>query len=81
MNFALFISSLGMQALMHLGEVVNPLTNKKETDLKQAKQTIDILEILEKKTKGNLDKKEEQILRDILYETRMKYIEKAGQQK
>jgi len=76
MSFSLFISSLGMQALMHLGEIVNPLTNKKEQDLKQAKQTIDILEILEQKTKGNLDKDEEEMLKNLLYETRMKYVEK-----
>ncbi|MCK4860227.1 MAG: DUF1844 domain-containing protein [Candidatus Omnitrophica bacterium] len=76
-NFALFISSMGMQALMHLGEITNPVTNKKEQDLKQAKQSINILEILEKKTKGNLDKNEEQILKNLLYEVRMKYVEKV----
>ncbi len=76
MNFSLFISSLGMQVLMHLGEIPNPLNNKKEQDLKQAKRTINILEILEQKTKGNLDKSEEQILKNLLYETRMKYVEK-----
>ena len=78
MSFSLFISSLGMQALMHLGELANPLTNKKEQDLKQAKQTIDILEILEQKTKGNLDKGEEQMLKNLLYEVRMKYVEKGS---
>ena len=65
MNFSLFISSLGMQVLMHLGEIPNPLNNKKEQDLKQAKRTINILEILEQKTKGNLDKSEEQILKNL----------------
>lgn len=77
MSFSLFISSLGMQTMIHLGELASPLTNKKEEDLKQAKQTIDILEILEQKTKGNLDKNEEQILKNLLYEIRMKYVEKG----
>jgi hypothetical protein len=74
MNFNLFISSLGMQALMHLGEIANPLTKKKEKDLAQAKQTIDLISILKDKTRGNLDEAELGLLDNLLYELQMKYL-------
>lgn len=73
-NFSLFISSLGMQALMALGEIENPSTNKKEKELTQAKYLIDIIEMLQQKTKNNLDEEESKIIEGILYELRMKYI-------
>jgi len=73
-NFSLFISSLGMQTLMHLGEITNPFTKKKEKDLTQAKQTIDIISVLKDKTKGNLTEDESKILNSLLYELRMKYV-------
>ncbi len=73
-NFSLFISSLGMQTLMHLGEIANPFTKKNEKDLTQAKQTIDIISVLKDKTKGNLTEEESKILDGLLYELRMKYV-------
>lgn len=77
MDFSLFISSLGMQALMGLGEITDPLTKKKEVNLDQAKQTIDILSMLKGKTEGNLTDEESKILDNLLYELRMKYIDKV----
>ena len=53
-DFNLFISSLGMQALMGLGEIENPISNKKEQSLPQAKYLIDTLSMIQEKTKGNL---------------------------
>ena len=73
-SFSLFISSLGMQTLMHLGEIASPFTKKKEKDLTQAKQTIDIISVLKDKTKGNLTEDENKILDGLLYELRMKYV-------
>jgi len=77
-QFALFISSLGMQTLMHLGEITNPLTEKKEKNLTQAKQTIDIISMLGDKSKGNLTEDESKLLDNLLYELRMKYVKMAG---
>ena len=77
MDFSLFISGLGMQALMGLGEITNPLAKKKEVNLDQAKQTIDVLSMLKGKTEGNLTDEESKILDSLLYELRMKYIDKV----
>ena len=73
-NFNLFISSLGMQALMALGEIENPVSGKKDKQLPQAKYLIDTLEMLQLKTKGNLDKQEADAIEQMLYELRLKYI-------
>ncbi len=74
-NFSTFIISLSTQALMHLGEMSNPVTGKVEKDVEVAKQTIDIIGMLSDKSKGNLDETEEQLVREVLYNLRMKYVE------
>lgn len=74
-NFSTFIISLSTQALMHLGEIPNPLGGKSETDIPVAKQMIDILGMLQEKTRGNLDAGEERLVEDILFDLRMKYVE------
>ncbi|MCK4248500.1 MAG: DUF1844 domain-containing protein [Candidatus Omnitrophica bacterium] len=70
----MFISGMGMQALMHLGELENPLTQKKEKDIVQTKYIIDILGLLQEKTKNNLSDQEEKLLEGLLYDLRMKYV-------
>ena len=74
-NFSTFIISLSTQALMHLGEMSNPVTGQVEKDVEVAKQTIDIIGMLGEKSKGNLDETEEQLVREVLYNLRMKYVE------
>ena len=74
-NFSTFIISLSTQALMHLGEIANPLSGKSENDIPVAKQMIDILGMLQEKTRGNLDTGEERLIEDILFDLRMKYVE------
>ena len=74
-NFSTFVISLSTQALMHLGEISNPMSGKIEADVPVAKQMIDILGILQDKTRGNLDTGEERLLEDILFDLRMKYVE------
>jgi hypothetical protein len=59
---------------VHLGVTEDPMTGKNEKNLPLAKQTIDILGMLEEKTKGNLTKDEEQMLKNMLYDLRMIYI-------
>ena len=74
-NFSTFIISLSTQALMHLGEIANPMTGKMETDIPAAKQVIDILAMLQEKTRSNLNSGEERLVEDILFDLRMKYVE------
>ena len=73
-NFATFIFSLNHSVLVHLGVMEDPITGKKEKNLPLAKQTIDILGMLEEKTKGNLTNDEEKMLKNMLYDLRMIYI-------
>ncbi|MFH2045798.1 MAG: DUF1844 domain-containing protein [Pseudomonadota bacterium] len=73
-NFPTFIMSLNASALVNLGIVENPVTGNKETNLSIAKQTIDILSMLEEKTRGNLSKDEEGMLKSILYDLRIIYV-------
>jgi hypothetical protein len=73
-DFPSYILSYYTQSLVLLGEVPNPYTNKKEEDLEAARHTVDILGMLQEKTKGNLSSEEGQLLESVLYEVRMKYM-------
>ncbi|MBW1745897.1 MAG: DUF1844 domain-containing protein [Deltaproteobacteria bacterium] len=73
-NFATFIVSLNASALLHLGVMEDPIAGKKVKNLSMGKQTIDILGMLEEKTKGNLSKEEENLLKNILYDLRIIYV-------
>jgi hypothetical protein len=73
-TFATFVFSLSSSALLHFGEVPDPTTGQKSKNLPMAKHTIDILGMLEEKTKGNLSDDESQLLTNILYDLRMRYV-------
>jgi len=77
-NFATFIFSLSSSALFHFGEVPDPATGTKKKSLPLAKHTIDILAMLDEKTKGNLTSDEEQLLKNILYDLRMRYVKEKA---
>jgi hypothetical protein len=77
-DFPSYILSYYTQGLVLLGEVPNPYTNKKEEDVEAARHTIDILSMLEQKTKGNLGSDEQQLLEGVLYELRMKFMAKTN---
>lgn len=77
-NFATFIFSLNHSVLVHLGVMDDPSTGKKARNLPIAKQTIDILGMLEEKTQGNLAEDEAKMLKSILYDLRMIYIKEKG---
>ena len=77
-SFRLFISSLATQTLINLGEIENPINKKKGLALDQAKFTIDTLQILKDKTEGHLTDEESKYLDTIIYDLRMRYVEKAG---
>lgn len=74
-DFVTFILSLASSVQVHMGLMPNPGTGKQEKNLTLAKQTIDILGVLQEKTKGNLSPEEDKLLEGILYELRLKYVE------
>lgn len=76
-NFSTFVLSLSTQALAHLGEIPSLVDGQLSKDLVAAKQLIDILGVLDDKTKGNLDAAEAALLTNVLYDLRLKYVEQA----
>lgn len=76
-SFATFVFSLCSSALVHLGEVPEPESQRTLVDLTVAKQIIDTLGMLEEKTKGNLDQDEERLLKSMLYDLRVRYVQKS----
>ncbi len=73
LDFSTFVLSLSTSVLMNLGLVENPVTKKTEKELPMARQTIDLLALLQEKTKGNLSKEEAKLLDDVLHELRVWY--------
>ena len=73
-NFSNFIFSLSTSALIQLGEIPDPVDNQTRKSLAMAKQTIDILGMLQEKTKGNLTSDEETLIRNVLYDLRMRFV-------
>jgi Domain of unknown function (DUF1844) len=73
-DFHTFVLSLGSSALLHLGELEHPEGGDVEKDLPLAKHTIDILSMLEQKTKGNLTSAEEKLIESLLYDLRLRYV-------
>ncbi len=76
-DFGTFVLSLGSSALVHLGEIQHPDSTDAKENLLLARQTIDILAMLEEKTKGNLTEGESSFLRDLLADLRLKFVEKS----
>jgi hypothetical protein len=74
-NFLTLLLSLYTHAQICLGIISDPVSQQPQKDLPQAKYNIDMLEVIQEKTKGNLSKEEEQALEHILYDVRMAYIE------
>ncbi|HZM95860.1 MAG TPA: DUF1844 domain-containing protein [Vicinamibacterales bacterium] len=75
-TFVGFVLSLAHTAAFHFGDVPDPVSGRKaEPNLAAAQQIIDILALLEQKTRGNLTAEERQLLEQIIYELRMRYVE------
>ncbi len=77
-DISTFIFSLNSAAYVQLGLLEDPAGGKRERNLPLAKQTIDLLGMLEEKTRGNLSREEENMLRHILYDLRMLYVKEKG---
>jgi hypothetical protein len=78
-DFSTFVLSLSHSALMHLGEAPHPDSPEGagavEQNLPLARQTIDLIALLEEKTKGNLSGDEERLLHQVLFDLRMRFVE------
>lgn len=77
-NFTNFVISLSTSALFHFGDFPEVEGGKAEKNLPAAKQTIDILDMLQKKTAGNLDTNETSLIEGVLYELKMRYVKEKG---
>jgi hypothetical protein len=74
-DFATFVVSLSHSAVMHMGEAPHPESGKVERNMTLAKQNIDLLALLEEKTKGNLTGDEERLLHQVLFDLRLRFVE------
>jgi hypothetical protein len=81
MDFSTFVLSLNASALIHLGEIPDPHSKERATNLPAAKHTIEILEIIKNKTRGNLNGEEEKLLDDVLFNLRMKFVKDTQSEK
>lgn len=79
-NFSTFILSLASATFIELGLVEDPLSNKKHTNLSAAKQHIDLLQILQDKTRGNLDDEEKGLLERVLRDVRLQFVKANGKE-
>jgi hypothetical protein len=82
LTFAAFVLSLASSAAIHFGDLPDPVSGEQaEPNLVGASQMIEILAVLEEKTRGNLTAEERQLLEQVLYELRLRYVEAAGRGK
>jgi hypothetical protein len=76
-DFVTFVVSMSHSALLHLGDAPDPATGTCEKNLPLARQTIDLLAVLQDKTRGNLSGDEERVLSQAIYDLRMRFVEVA----
>lgn len=76
-DFVTFVVSMSHSALLHLGDAPDPSTGVREKNLPLARQTIDLLAVLQEKTRGNLSGDEERVLSQAIYDLRMRFVEVA----
>ncbi len=73
-TFSTFIMSLNTSVLYHLGEIKDPVTGTSEVNYDLARHAIDTLVMLQAKTKGNLNEDEEAMLKNIVYDVKMRFV-------
>lgn len=80
LSFTSFVISLASTAAIHFGDIPDPISGEKsEPNLEGAAQMIEILSLLDQKTRGNLTAEERQVLEQVLFELRMRFVEASGQ--
>jgi len=75
-SFSAFVTSLGIQALIKMGELQDPNSAKMEIDLDGAQETIDLLLMFKEKTKGNLTSEEETLLNSLIPDLQFKFVQR-----
>jgi hypothetical protein len=79
LSFTAFVVSLASTAAIHFGDLPDPITGERSpVNLEGAAQMIEILSMLDQKTRGNLSAEERQVLEQVLYELRMRFVDAAG---
>jgi hypothetical protein len=78
MLFSALVIMLHSAAMQQLGKIKHPATGKIERHLPAAQDTIDILDMLKEKTKGNLSPDEDRLLTQLLAELKLNYVDEAG---
>jgi len=79
LSFTAFVLSLASTAAIHFGDMPDPISGETASqNLEGAKQMIDILALLDEKTRGNLSAEERQVLEQVLYELRLRFVQVAG---
>lgn len=73
-TFSAFIMSLNTSVLYHLGEIADPVSGEKTVSLDPARHGIDTLVLIQEKTKGNLTTDEEAMLKNILYDVKLRFV-------
>lgn len=73
-TFSAFIMSLNTAVLFHLGELTDPITGRTAVDFDLARNAIDTLAMLEGKTRGNLSRDEEELLKSIVYDCKIRFV-------
>jgi len=79
-SFEILLTSLATEAMLHLGQLPHPATGQPKLDLPHAKYTIDLIEVLEEKTGGNLTPEEQAAISQILHQLRMAFVAVQAQQ-
>ncbi|MBL8924053.1 MAG: DUF1844 domain-containing protein [Myxococcaceae bacterium] len=77
-SFSTFVLGLASSALIHLGEAPNPETGAATVNLVLARQSLDLLDLLKQKTRGNLTVEEEQLFTSLLTDLRLRFVHKQG---
>jgi hypothetical protein len=77
-DFTTFVLSLGSSAFVHLGDAPHPESRQTEVNLVLAQQTIDLLGMLQEKTRGNLTPEEERFLQSLLSDLRLRYVARSS---
>jgi hypothetical protein len=79
LSFTAFVLSLASTAAIHFGDLADPASGQQaEPNLEGASQMIEILELLSEKTQGNLRPEEREVLEQVLYELRLRFVAAKG---
>jgi len=81
LSFTAFVLSLASTAAIHFGDLPDPVSGRTDLNLEGAAQMIEILALLDQKTRGNLTAEERQILEQVLYELRMRFVQARSSEK